>query len=359
MKILFCLGSMGNGGAERVVSNLSNYFIENNDVSIVVTKNEKPYYELNSKINYYMLDENSKSSNFLIRTIKRVSLLRKILKKIKPDIIISLLPEPTYRLMIAKSFLKIKTIISVRNDPNVEYNSFIKKLLVKFLYTKADGFVFQTIDAQNWFSNKIQRKSVVIPNPINSSFICDPYEGIREKSIVNVGRLMEQKNQRLLIESFYEVSKKHDDYILKIYGDGPLKEDLQELINRYKMNDKIILKGKSNNIKDEIYKAGIFVLSSDYEGMPNALMEAMALGIPSISTDCPIGGPKFLINNKENGLLVKVNDKREMIEAINFLIENNDESIRLGKNANRICDELNPSKINNKWEEYINYIYKK
>ena len=336
MKIMFCLGSMRKGGAERVVANLSNAFSKNHDVNIVVTIPGESMYELNDNIKYFSLDKCNKKNNFISRTISRIFRLRKIIKEINPDVIVSLLPEPTYRLMIAKIFLDKKTIISVRNDPNVEYNTFFKKMLVKLLYTKADGFVFQTEDAKKWFSKKIQDKSTVIPNPINENFICEPYDGEREKTIVTVGRLNVQKNQKLLIDAFYEVSKIYEDYILKIYGSGPLQENLQNQINRLNLNDKVTLMGQSDNIKQEIYKAGMFVLSSDYEGMPNALMEAMALGLPCISTDCPIGGSKYLIKSGVNGLLTPVNDKEKLTKSIIKMIEDKQMTQRISENANKI-----------------------
>ena len=353
MKIMFCLGSMTKGGAERVIANLSNELIKKYDISIVVTPPDKPMYKLNNKIEYYTLDTTHKKNNVLYRTYKRIKRLRIIIKKTNPDIIVSLLPEPTFRLMIAKIGLHKKTIISVRNDPNVEYNNIFKKMLVKLLYTKADGFIFQTPDAQKWFSKKIQKKSVVIPNPINEDFICKPYEGERDKTIVNVGRLAAQKNQKLLIDAFYEVNKKYKDYKLKIYGSGELKEELQNQINLLKLNKNVFLMGDVDNIKDEIYKASMFVLSSDYEGMPNALMEAMALGLPCISTDCPIGGPNYLINNHENGILVSVNNKEELVLAILKIIRNKDFSQHLAKKSHDSSMRYCPNIIINEWDNYL------
>ncbi len=358
MKIMFCLGSMTKGGAERVIANLSNELIKKHEIAIVVTPPDKPMYELNKKIDFCTLDKfNEKNGSFLNRNFRRIRRLRRIIKNKQPDIIVSLLPEPTYRLMIAKSFLKIKTIISVRNDPNREYNNFFKKLLVRLLYSKADGFVFQTSDAKQWFSKKIQKKSVIIPNPLNSDFISKPYTGKRDNTIVTVGRLTEQKNHKLLVDAFSEVYKKHKEYTLKIYGDGVLRDDLKKQISSLYLNDHILLMGESNNIKDEIYKAGMFVLSSDFEGMPNALMEAMALGLPCISTNCPIGGPKELITNNNNGLLVDVNDKKQLIEAMNYIIENPDDAKIMGIMANKICKKLNPNIIIDTWEEYIIKVY--
>ena len=355
MKILFCIGSMHKGGAERVISNLSNEFIKKNDVSIVPTSLDAPMYYLDPRITYYALDDNNNNS-FLLRNFKRIKKLRAFLRKYQPDIIVSFLPEPTFRVMIAKKFLNIKTIISVRNDPNVEYDSFFRKLLVKWLYTSADGFVFQTRDAQKWFSLKIQKKSIIIPNPINEDFICKPFNGKREKTIVTVGRLTEQKNHKLLIDAFYEVHKIYSDYKLKIYGSGELYNQLQKQIKDLNLEKYVFLEGEVNDIKNVMYKAEMFVLSSNYEGMPNALMEAMALGLPCISTNCPIGGPKYLIQNNKNGILIDTNNKEELINKIIFYIENKEISENYGNEANKVCEMLNPKKINNLWRNYIDSI---
>ena len=276
-----------------------------------------------------------------------------IIKKESPDIIIAFLPEPSFRLMVAKAFLPVKTIISVRNDPNVEYDNYIKRLLVKVLYTKADGFVFQTPDAREWFPKKIRQKSVIIPNLIDEKFFCEPYTGKREKTVVNVGRLVEQKNQKLLIDAFYEFRKVHSDYRLKIYGDGPLKNELKEQIERLELVGSVKLMGEVFDIKKEIYKAGMFVLTSDYEGMPNALMEAMALGVPCISTDCPIGGPRFLIRSSDYGLLVKTGSENEVKNAMEKIGANHISDCRSFTGHHQFCNLFISSKISGAWRRYI------
>ncbi len=359
MKILFCLGSMNKGGAERVVANLSNLFSQKYDVSIVITSSDLSAYSLSDNIRLYHLDDKKNNDNFIAKNIKRSIKLRKILKDIKPDIILSFLPEPTFRLMVSKIFIKMKVIISVRNDPNIEYNNFVKKLLVKLLYSKADGFVFQTEDAKKWFSNKIQSKSIIIPNPINDIYLVDRYTGKRKDEIVTVGRLTEQKNHYLLIDSFKEIHDEYPSLKLKIIGDGNLKNDLINYTKNKKLENSVFFKGNVENVKDEIYKSKIFVLSSDYEGMPNALMEAMALGIPCISTNCPIGGPKFLINNNINGVLVEVNNKDMMVKAIKKVLLNADLANKISANSNKDMKKYNSVAISEKWEKYIKGVYLK
>lgn len=358
MKIMFCLGSMTKGGAERVVRNLSEYLIKKNDVSIVVTPPGESSYELNSNIKYFTLDKvKNKQDSLLKRTIRRIYKLRKIINEVSPDVIISMLPEPTYRLVIANLFKKNKVIISVRNDPKIEYNNLVNKTIMNILYSRADGFVFQTQEAQDFFRKSFREKSKIIPNPIDEKFISKPYKGIRKKEIVSVGRLDVQKNQMLLINSFSKIDRKYDDYKLVIYGDGSLKEKLNQQIKKLKIEDRVILAGTVDDIKRKIYKSKLFILSSDYEGMPNALMEAMALGLTCISTDCPCGGPKFLIKDGYNGFLVKVGSEKELTQKINFVLSIDTSDIE--ENASKISNNLNPKQINKKWSEYIEYIVKR
>ena len=358
MKLMFCIGEMKKGGAERVVANLSNYLIKHNEeVNIITTIKGKSFYELDKKINLDGLDDDKLHKNFIIKNKKRLKKLKAILKNKKPDIIVSFLPEPSYRVLFLKIFNRqLKVIVSVRNDPKVEYKSRINRLIMKLLYPLADGFVFQTKEAQEYFSKKIQNKSVIIPNPINEDFICKPYEGEREKIIVAVGRLEEQKNHKMLIDAFSMLPKELNKYKLIIYGEGSLRNKLEEQINELGLKDRVLLPGQVDNIKDKIYKASLFVLSSNYEGMPNALMEAMALGIPCISTDCPCGGPRFLIKDGYNGYLIPTNDIYSLCKTMQNVLGK--EQTEISKRANKIIIKLNPNKINQDWHEYINKIIK-
>ncbi len=353
MKLMFCIGEMKKGGAERVVANLSNYLIKHNEeVNIITTIKGKSFYELDKKINLDGLDDDKLHKNFIIKNKKRLKKLKAILKNKKPDIIVSFLPEPSYRVLFLKIFNRqLKVIVSVRNDPKVEYKSRINRLIMKLLYPLADGFVFQTKEAQEYFSKKIQNKSVIIPNPINEDFICEPYNGEREKIIVTVGRLEEQKNHKMLIEAFSKLPEEFKEYKLIIYGEGSLRNKLEEQINELKLKDRVLLPGQVDNVKEKIYKASLFVLSSKYEGMPNALMEAMALGIPCISTDCPCGGPRFLIKNGYNGYLVPVNDTCSLRKTMQNVLNKNQTEAR--QKVHKIAVDLHPNKINKEWEKYI------
>lgn len=351
MKILFCLGSIDKGGTQRVVSTLANYFSQENDITILTTSNKKSAYELEKNIKRISLDGNSKKN-----TLSRLLFMKKIFKTEEFDLILTFQPEPSFRILILKKIINAPIILSVRNDPKTEYKGLKRKIFMRLLYPKADGFVFQTNQAKEYFSKKIQKNSIVIANPINDKYLIEPYLNDRDKSIVTVGRLTPQKNQKLLIDAFEIISKTHGDYELKIYGEGELEKELKEYADRLNLSNKIKFMGVSNTIENDIYKDGIFVLSSDYEGLPNSLMEAMTLGLPCISTDCPCGGPRELIVNNENGILVSINNAVEMAQAIKNIIEDETFAKKIGFEASRIREKYNSKKIVSEWEKYINLI---
>ena len=352
MKIMFYTQGLSSGGAERVICNLSNYLINQNDISILINTKRNIAYKLNDKIKVLELDV-KRIRNPLFRNIVRIIKTKEIVQKEKPDVIISFLPIPSFRILYLKKKIKCKVIVTDRNNPQEEYKSFIDKFLMKWLYKRADNFIFQTRDQQMYFNDIIQKKSIVIPNSLKEDFLVNDDNVVKEKTIINVGRLVKQKNQKLLIEAFSKISSKFPDYKLKIFGDGPLKDELQLLIDKLNLKDKVQLCGLTDNIKNEFLKSEVFVLSSDYEGMPNALIEAMACGLPCISTDCPCGGPKELIDSGVNGILIPVDDEESMANELDKLLKNDKKMKLIGTKAKGIRDVLNPKIINNKWEQYI------
>ena len=224
--------------------------------------------------------------------------LKKIILEEKPDIIITFLPEPSFKILflkkISKKIKQIPIIVSVRNDPVIEYKNKIINFIMKRLYPLSEGFVFQTEDAKKYFDNIINCKNKVIVNPVGEAFIKERYEGEREKRIVAVGRLEPQKNYKLLLDAFKKINQKHPDYMLEIYGKGSLEEELKMLVKKSKLDSVIIFKGNSDTIEKDIYNAKAFVMTSNYEGMPNSLLEAFVLGVPCVSTDCPCGRSKTI-----------------------------------------------------------------
>lgn len=356
MKIAFYINAIHEGGAERVMVNLASNFANEGDNVILITSFKDSWeYPYSTKIKRYILEENKTFRSTIKRNIFRILELRKVLKVESPDCIVSFMAEPNYRAIIASHGLKIKTIISVRNDPNKEYPGKIGNLLGKKLLPLADGCVFQTSEAQRWFPKKLQDKSQIIFNAVKEDFF-EINRQVVKNTIVTCGRLEEQKNHKMLINAFELVLKKHPDAKLMIYGEGKLRSDLTELIKSKGIEQNVLLCGNSNNVPEVLSKAEIFVLSSDYEGMPNALMEALAAGVPCISTDCPCGGPKSLITDKVNGRLISIKNEQQLANVLVELLDNKEMATGLGIEAQKRAFEFSPSKIYETWHKYVKFV---
>lgn len=358
LKIVFHLNCLDQGGAERVVTTLANRFIEEHDVILATMWVAENEYEIDSRIRrvHVGLTEKQEKKTRFGKIIDRNLNLRKFLKQEKPDIVIAFAQKANYRALIASLGTKIPVIVSVRTNPYLHYTHLSDKILIPLLYPKAAGNVFQTIGAKEFFAAKIQEKSRIILNPINPKYLNVPKAEVRKKEVVQSGRIVDFKNQLMLIEAFVLVHEKHPDYVLKIYGtdskDGTW-ELLEECIEKNNAREYVFLMGGSNKLEKDLPSASVFAFSSDWEGLPNALMEAMAMGLPIVATDCPCGGPATLITDEKNGLLVPIKDKYAMAEGINRLIENPVFAERLGDEARRIVNVANTEEICKQWEEYI------
>lgn len=356
MNICFCVDSMESGGAERVVSNLSHYFVEQgNQVSIIMVSSlkKKSFYTLNDKVDLLAICDGKKQG---VNIIKKVFLLRKTIKKLAPDVVVSFLPHVNIYTDWAIRKLKIPHIVSERNNPYVDPRGKIQRFLKNKCFKKADGCVFQTSDAMKYFQGKAKGRQIIIYNPLNLQWRPDDYNFDREKKVVAVGRMQPQKNFNLLLKAFKEFSLNNKDYILEIFGDGEEKPILENIAKEQGFANKIVFRGHSPNWHKQAYKASIFVLSSDYEGMPNALLEAMALGIPSISTDCPIGGPKEIIQDGKNGFLVPVGDFKAIAEKMQVLVSDKDLSDNVAKESIKINEKLSCEEIGGQWLKFIEEI---
>ena len=190
---------------------------------------------------------------------------------------------------------------------------------------------------------------MILPNAVNESFFREKYYGER-RDIVSVGRLSNQKNFELLISSFNRIKDQITDNLI-IYGEGPNRTALEKMINQFGISDRVKLPGLVSNVPELIQASSVFVLPSNYEGLPNALMEAMALGVPCVSTDCPCGGPRMLISNKINGLLVPIKDEYALSCAILDAI--NGKYPSLGDEAYSSMLNYKPDIVFGKWEELI------
>ncbi len=360
MKIMFYINSIEFGGAERVIVNLADYFASIGDESILVTSYYSPQeYSLAPGVRRLAMEERETEQPRIRKNVSRISRLRRMCRTEKPDILISFMKEPNFRSVIATFFLPVKTIVSVRNDPNVEYAGIEGKIVGKMLLPLADGCVFQTEDARLWFPKRLQKKSEIVSNAVRKEFYRVKREPERGE-IITCGRLFEQKNHALLIDAFAGVVKKIPYATLKIYGEGPLRNVLQKKIDSLGLEDKVTLMGNTDNVVKALEKADVFVLSSDFEGMPNALMEAMAAGVPSISTDCPCGGPRELFGEDLSSFLVPVRDAESLKERIiGYLESTDDEKKALSSAFRTAAEKFTPDRIYSEWAAYVSSVVEK
>ncbi|MGO1371977.1 MAG: glycosyltransferase family 4 protein [Senegalia sp. (in: firmicutes)] len=347
--------NMKAGGAERVIAQLANYMSKYNiKCTIMTLDNTEVFYNLSDKVDICEIGE--KSKNNYIDKILRYKDVRNCIKKINPDIVLSMPEEIGIYTILALLKTNIPIVVSERNNPWVMPWKKQTRFLRKTLYPFASGFIFQTKQASSFFSKGIIKKSVILPNPLDVDRIPSPWKEKRIKKVVGVGRLEKQKNFPLLIRAFAKFHKKFPDYTLVIYGEGKLRKDLEELSRTLLPEGSYCFPGRNPNVLEYIKSAQMLVLSSNYEGMPNVVIEAMAVGLPVISTNCPSGGSAELIEDGENGLLVPVNDVKSLYESMCKIAEQKKLADKLSRNAVKIKKRLDSKIVSEKWKEYLDAI---
>lgn len=364
-KIAFHLNSLQQGGAERVVSNLANRFAkEGYEVVIATEWYGTDEFALDQKVRrvHVGLTKEDEDRSRISKMLRRIWYLRRFMKKEKPDVVVAFTRGVLYRALAAGIGTGIPVVISVRTDPVGHYDKKADKLRIPLLFPHAAGCVFQTEGAKAFFAPYLQENSRIILNPLNPKYVGVPEPAVRTKDVVQSGRLVDFKNQPMLIRAFLKVHEKHPDYALKIYGpdskDGT-KEILESIIHENHAEDFVKLMGGSNTLEKDLADAALYAFSSDWEGLPNALMEAMALGLPVVSTDCPCGGPKTLIEDGVNGLLVPIMDEKAMTDGILRLIEDRELAERLGREARKISERANEDAVFEQWQTYLQECCKK
>jgi len=354
--IAFYISSLRKGGAERVIVNLAEHFNkEGYRTLIVTTRKAEREYEISSGIRRRIAEppeealNRGRLGNFKLRFMT----LRQIWKEERPDLILSFIGKNNMMAVLTSAFLKIPVVVSVRGNPPSEYPTKGLKFVADILFRRAAGVVLQTKDSASFFAKAVQRKSVILENPLNPAFIKPAFTGERRNEIVSVGILDENKNQAMLVKAFHGIAGEFPTMQLMLYGEGEKREELENLARELGIEERVHLPGQCDKVQDTIDKARIFVLTSDTEGSPNAVIEAMSLGLAVISTDCPCGGPAQLIQNRENGMLVPVRDEKALEGALREILGNPELEEKLRKNALQIQKTLEPEKILRKWQQYL------
>lgn len=337
-KIVFIIPDMPGGGTERVVALLANEYSRRGiPTAILLFAGNQRVYPLDSRIEVVSVGGPSGGS-FRAR-LGRLRRMRQFYRENKYCQIWAFSAMGAVFSAVAALGQEHFFLVSERNDPNRYDHRRIRDLC----YRLAKVVVCQTEDAANSFPAGIRRKSVVIPNPLESKE--EPYTGEREKRIVAVGRLNAQKNHKLLLRAFASFVASHGDYVLELYGQGELEAELKALAEELRIDKRVMFMGFSDHVLADIRTAAMYVLSSDYEGISNSMLEAMTLGLPVIATDCPIGGSRMYIRDGVNGLLVPVGDEAALGCAMGRIADDPALGERLGREAVKLREELMTAKI--------------
>lgn len=357
MNILFLTNSVGFGGAEKMLAFVANGLCKIGNQIYIANFNSVPQYVTDKKqifdssITIYSIE--TKNGN---KHIQRIKAIKQLVVNKKIEVIIGFTMFPNFYGKIVSILTKVPSIMSERGDPYVGFTNSIADKIILFFINSSKGAVFQTVDAARFYSKKLQRRGIVIPNAIELPDNFVKKQNIaRLKTVVSVGRFQNvQKRYDIMLKSFALFAESHPDYILKLYGSGDDILLIKQWSKDFGISDKVKFMGVVYNAPNVIKEDGMFLITSDYEGIPNALLEAMAAGLPVISTDCSPGGAKMLINDHENGLLVPVRDIKAIANAMTEFANNRELSEKCSKNAQKVVNKFAPQKIIQQWIEYIN-----
>lgn len=354
--VIFVTGSLADGGAEKVMSILASGCAElGADVTLVVVRPKKIVYPVSEKVKVIQFMDKGK-----LATAKRIKKLHQVMKESNSEVVIPFLPIISLYTLIANIGLGKKLIMSERADPRAKFNNLPwKDKIGNFfmrkcgLYSLADWMVFQTPDAQSYYSEKIQKKSSIIPNPLDTAKLPGMYEGERKKRIVAAGRFSEEKNFALLIDGFAAFHENFPEYTLTIYGEGALRKDYEMQIQELGLDEYVKLPGFASNLPEKINKAAMYVSTSNHEGISNSMLEALGMGIPTIVTDCPVGGSKMFVHTGDNGVLIQMENKEELVSAMKLIATNSEYVKNISNNAIKIRERLAASNICQQWLQLL------
>lgn len=342
-RIVFIAHGLGIGGAQRVAALLANEFAKDGyEVIYIVTRSDERVYQLEKEIK--LICKVPKKG--ILSPIRKNLITYKEVKKYNPDIIISFL---TNEMVLCGNLIKCPQIYTLRNDPNNDMNTFFRRKIRNQLYRKASAIVFQTEGAKEYFSKEIQNKGYTIGNPLTDNL---PYwnENHHEKTIITACRLDEQKNVQLMIKAFSRFVKTHTEYKMQICGKGPLEQQLKDLCKVLAIDKCVEFLGFRKDVHELMTQAEMFVLSSNYEGISNSMLEALAIGIPTICTNSPPGGAAQYIQNGKNGILIPVGDEDALFDGMRVISDNNSLRQQLSSESIQIRKELDIKTIYRKWD---------
>lgn len=347
-RIAIIAHGLSDGGAERVASMVANFYAQRGHavLYLAVLCPDKEY-PLDERVTYHYISvpKCTRATRFLRRSLE----IDRQLRSFGAQIAVSFLTKDA---IVSNLRRTVPLVYSLRTDPAREAGHGIQKWITQFSYRRAERIVFQTQGAQDYFPEDIQKKGVIIPNPLTRHLpYWDPNN--REKRIITACRLTPQKNLPMLIHSFALFHANHPDYRLEIYGKGSQLPALQSLCRELNIADAVHFPGYSAQIHQIMSTSAAFVLSSNFEGLSNSMLEALAVGVPTICTDCPPGGAREYITDGANGFLVPVGDTEALTEKLERLANDPALCQKMSWQAAMVRQKLNPDRILAQWEQIL------
>jgi glycosyltransferase involved in cell wall biosynthesis len=361
MRITLAISSDDIGGAQRVMALMANYWAARGHHVTLVSMGPqyKDRYELHRLVKRVSLNLSSDSAHLvqaLYRNAQRVLRLRDQLRQLQPDVVISFMGSTNVLTILATRGLGIPVIISERTNPHRQAIGSVWNTLRSLLYRRADALVVQSPALRDWAMEVAGSARVeIIPNPVNPEFNGSAQAAGRRGSdhtIIAMGRLVRIKGFDLLIEAFARCAGQHPEWSLVILGEGEERSNLESLIITKGLQDRVRLAGQVARPSHILGQADLFVLSSRFEGFPNALMEAMACKLAVISTDCP-NGPRDIVRDGVDGLLIPPDDVNALAKGMDRLMANPAERLRLGTRATEVVERFSIDKIMSMWDELV------
>lgn len=334
---LFLIYQLFGGGAERVTSILASSLAERgHDVHIGLYKRTDNDYPLSDKVHVHLMNATVGRSK-IGKSLNRIRQVSALIGEVQPDFTIGMMGSVLVEGRIAAAGHHTCFISAIRNDPASTQGSRMQRAIWMLAYKASNAVFVQNQMQKDYFPKRMQKKIFSVFNPVSDAFLEATHEPVRHvRAIMTSGRLVPQKNQVMLIDTVAGLLDEYPDLSLSIYGEGPLREHLQQHIDAKGVKEQVKLEGRTNDVLGKLMSHDLFVLPSNYEGMPNALLEAMAVGMPCISTDCRTG-PSDMIIDGQSGLLVPVNDEAAMKKAIRRMIENPSAAAEMGGQAKRFA----------------------
>ncbi len=348
MKITFFIGHMGYGGAERVISLLANDYCRRGwDTDIVMLLSRDLAQRLEPGVR--LVDLSLGGGSYLKRAPSWLRQIRGYLKREKPDCVVSFIGRINALVLTAALGMNIPIVVSERNDPRHDGRGKGMLAFCDALYKTARAVVFQTNAEQECFSEAVKAKSVIIPNPVST-------EGVSRRepegfSVVTAGRLAEQKNQKMLMNAMALVRREIPEASCTIYGEGELRQELESYVREKGLENTVFLPGHALDIHEKIADASAFVLTSEYEGLPNALIEAMMLGIPCVTTDYT--GSEEVVEDGVTGLIVPRGDAEALAKKLIALARDRELGETLGQKARQEAEKYRTENVIEQWRRVI------